>query len=242
MSTLQIVVLLIVLVVLAAAGAMAWQVMRRRSLRQTFGPEYDRALAEEPSRSAAERELRERERRHAELTLRPLNPADRDRFAQQWQAVPAQFVEDPAAAVVAGDDLVTRLVQARGYPTKDFDDQLAYLSVEHARTLGHYRDAHDIFERGQRREASTEELRQALGHYRAIFADLLDAADGDAANTGADRTDAERNATERNPAERNAAERNAAERNGYAPNAAAENGAAPRRPAPDPDPEEHAHA
>src|SRR5262252_289751 len=113
MSTLQIVVLLLVLVLLAIAGAVGWQVMRRRSLRQTFGPEYDRAVAEEPSRSAAEHELRERERRHAQLTLRPLNPADRDRFAEQWHAVQAQFVEDPAAAVVAGDDLVTRLVKAR---------------------------------------------------------------------------------------------------------------------------------
>ena len=175
MSTLQIVVLLLVLVALAAAGAVAWQVMRRRSLQRTFGPEYDRTVAEEPNRSAAERELRDRERRHAELTLRPLDLADRDRYSQQWQAVQAQFVEDPAAAVVAGDDLVTRLVAARGYPTKDYDDQLAYLSVEHARTLGHYRDAHEIFERGQRREASTEELRQALVHYRALFADLLDA-------------------------------------------------------------------
>jgi hypothetical protein len=255
MSTLQIVVLLIVLVVLAAAGAVGWQVMRRRSLRQTFGPEYDRAVAEEQSRSAAERELRERERRHAELTLRPLNPADRDRFAEQWQAVQAQFVEDPAAAVVAGDDLVTRLAQARGYPTKDFDEQLAYLSVEHARTLGHYRDAHEIFERGQRREASTEELRQALVHYRAIFADLLDAADAGAdteadrdadVRDGADYNSADRDAAdyhspdsaERNGAEFNAAERNAAEFNA----AAADNGAAPRRPAPDPDPEEHAHA
>jgi hypothetical protein len=217
MSTLQIVVLLLVLVVLAVAGAVGWQVIRRRSLRQTFGPEYDRAVAEEPSRSAAERGLRERERRHAELTLRPLNPADRDRFAEQWQAVQAQFVEDPAAAVIAGDDLVTRLAKARGYPTADFDDQLAYLSVEHARTLGHYRDAHDIFERGQRREASTEELRQALVHYRAIFADLLDAAE----NTAATPING------------------AAPINGASRNGAVDNGAAPRTA---PDPEEHAHA
>lgn len=237
MSTLQIVVLLIVLVVLAVAGAVGWQVMRRRSLRQTFGPEYDRAVAEEPSRGAAERELRERERRHSELTLRPLNPADRDRFAEQWQAVQAQFVEDPAAAVVAGDDLVTRLVKARGYPTADFDDQLAYLSVEHARTLGHYRDAHGIFERGQRREASTEELRQALVHYRAIFADLLDAADTGAADETADNGAARNNGAARHAVERD----EAAQYDPAARNAAAENGAA-RRPAPDHDPEEHAHA
>jgi hypothetical protein len=192
MSTSQIIVLVFVIVLLAIAGAVGWQVMRRRSLQRTFGAEYDRAVAAEPNRSAAERELRDRERRHAELNLKPLNPADRDRFAQQWQAVQARFVEDPAAAVVAGDDLVTRLVTARGYPTKDYDDQLAYLSVEHARMLGHYRDAHEIFERGQRREASTEELRQALVHYRALFADLLDAAQDNNARPNAAQDNAAR--------------------------------------------------
>jgi hypothetical protein len=191
MSTLQVVVLVLVLVLVGAAGAVGWQVMRRRSLQRTFGPEYDRVVAQEPNRTAAERELRDRERRHAELELRPLDPADRERFAQQWQAVQAQFVEDPAAAVIAGDDLVTRLVSARGYPTKDYDDQLAYLSVDHARTLGHYRDAHEIFERGQRREASTEELRQALVHYRALFADLLDAGQDTAPDNAARVSDPE---------------------------------------------------
>ena len=193
MSTLQIVVVLLVLVVLVAAGAVVWSIMRRRSLQRTFGPEYERAVESQQSRTAAERELRERERRHAELELRPLDPADKERFEQQWQAVQAQFVEDPAGAVVAGDDLVTRLVAARGYPTKDFDDQLAYLSVEHARTLGHYRDAHEIYERGQRHEASTEELRQALVHYRALFADLLEAGP-DAAPSRQPAPDAEENA------------------------------------------------
>jgi hypothetical protein len=193
MSTLQIVVVLLVLVVLVAAGAVVWSITRRRSLQRTFGPEYERAVESQESRTAAERELRERERRHAELELRPLDPADKERFEQQWQAVQAQFVEDPAGAVVAGDDLVTRLVAARGYPTKDFDDQLAYLSVEHARTLGHYRDAHEIYERGQRHEASTEELRQALVHYRALFADLLDAG-ADAAPSRQPAPDAEENA------------------------------------------------
>ena len=121
---------------------------------------------------------------------------------------------------------MTRLVKARGYPTADFDDQLAYLSVEHARTLGHYRDAHEIFERGQRSEASTEELRQALVHYRALFAELLEAADNGAAP--------------RKPApDSNTDTRDT--RNGAARDAAADNGAL-RRPAPDPDPEEHAHA
>jgi len=172
MTSTQILLLVIVLVVVVVA-AVAWQASRRRALQRTFGPEYDRAVAEGSSRSAAEQELRERERRHAELELRPLGPGERERYAQQWRAVQEQFVEDPAGAVVAGDELVTRLVAARGYPTENYDDQLAYLSVEHARPLGHYRDAHAIFLRGQRGEASTEDLRRALVHYRELFADLV---------------------------------------------------------------------
>ena len=174
MTTTQIIVLLLAVVVLVAAGFIGWQFQRRRSLQRTFGPEYDRAVEAGQSRTAAERELRERERRHAELTLRPLDPAAMRRYEQRWHAVQAQFVEDPAAAVVAGDALVTEVASARGYPTENFDDQLSYLSVEHARTLGHYRDAHEIYLRGERGEASTEELRQALVHYRALFAELLD--------------------------------------------------------------------
>jgi hypothetical protein len=82
-------------------------------------------------------------------------------------------VDNPEQAVTTADDLVTRLIAERGYPTGDYDDQLANLSVEHARTLGHYRDAHEISRRNQSGEATTEDLRQALVHYRALFADLL---------------------------------------------------------------------
>jgi hypothetical protein len=117
--------------------------------------------------------------------------------------VQIQFVDNPERAVTTADDLVTRLIGERGYPTGDYDDQVANLSVEHARTLGHYRDAHEISLRNQRNEASTEDLRQALVHYRALFADLLGtepvrtdttasgASTTDAAETGVDR-DADR--------------------------------------------------
>jgi hypothetical protein len=175
MSSMQLGLIIVVIAVIGivAAGAWLWW-YRSRTLRDRFGPEYDRAVAEQDGRLAAERELRGRERRHAELELKPLAPQSRERYAREWEQVQAQFVDDPAAAVVAGDELVTRLVAERGYPTENFDDQLSYLSVEHATTLGHYRDAHDIYLRNKRREASTEELRQALVHYRALFADLLD--------------------------------------------------------------------
>ncbi|MEU5724307.1 hypothetical protein ABZ783_21090 [Micromonospora sp. NPDC047738] len=175
MSPTQVVVTVIVLVVLAALAAVAVRAGRRRALKQRFGPEYDRVVAEQDSRGAAERELRERERRHAELQLTPLAPESRARYAAAWEELQVRFVDSPGETVGDADELVTRLIADRGYPTGDFDDQIAHLSVEHARTLAHYRDAHEIRLRHERGEASTEELRQALVHYRALFADLLGA-------------------------------------------------------------------
>jgi hypothetical protein len=169
-STLTVV---IVIVVVLALAAVAWMAMRRRALRERFGPEYDRVVAERDSRGAAERELRDRERRHAELELRDLDPESRARYAEQWREIQARFVEEPNAAVSAADELVTRLIAERGYPTDDHDEAMSHLSVEHARTLGHYRDAHEINLSNERGEASTEQLRQALVHYRELFADLL---------------------------------------------------------------------
>jgi hypothetical protein len=173
MSPSQIVILVVVILVVLAVVAVAVVVGRRRRLRNRFGPEYDRAVAEQDSRSAAERELRERERRHAELEVRALPAEARQRYAAGWADVQARFVDDPAAAVGEADELVTRLAAERGYPTENYEDQLATLSVEHARTLGHYRDAHAISVKQSRGEATTEELRMALVHYRALFADLL---------------------------------------------------------------------
>lgn len=173
MSSTQVVVIVIVVAVIAALVAVAVVASRRRALRERFGPEYDRAVAEQDSRSAAERELRERERRHAELELTPLSPESRARYAAAWEELQVRFVDSPAQTVGEADELVSRLIAERGYPTGDFSDQIAHLSVEHARTLTHYRDAHEIRQRNERGEAGTEDLRQALVHYRALFADLL---------------------------------------------------------------------
>ncbi|WP_433387230.1 hypothetical protein [Micromonospora sp. KLBMP9576] len=173
MSPTQVIVIVLVVLVIAAAAVAARSYARRRALRSKFGPEYDRAVTEKDSRTAAERELRERERRHAELTLTPLAPESRARYAAAWEELQVRFVDSPAEAVGDADELVTRLIAERGYPTGEFSDHVSHLSVEHARTLGHYRDAHEIHKRNARGEASTEELRQAVVHYRALFADLL---------------------------------------------------------------------
>ncbi|MGC4744599.1 hypothetical protein ACLQ28_02885 [Micromonospora sp. DT201] len=168
-----IVIVLVVLVIVAVLAVAARSLSRRRALRNRFGPEYDRMVAEQDSRSAAERELRDRERRHAELTLTPLSPESRARYSAAWEELQVRFIDSPGETVGDADVLVTRLIEEQGYPTGDFSDQLAHLSVEHARTLTNYRDAHDIHLRNSRGEASTEELRQAVVHYRALFADLL---------------------------------------------------------------------
>lgn len=173
MSPTQVVVIVLVVLVIAALAAVAVIAGRRRELRRRFGPEYDRVVAEHSSRGEAEKELRARQRRHAELTLTPLDPESRARYTAAWEEVQLRFVDTPAEAVGDADALVGRLIAERGYPTGDFDEQAAHLSVEHGRTLTRYREAHEIHLRNERGEASTEELRQAVVHYRALVAELL---------------------------------------------------------------------
>jgi len=173
MSATDVIVIVIVVVVVAVLAALAIRVMQRRKLRDRFGDEYQRVVDEKGGRSAAEAELRRREKVHATLELRDLSDADRVRFRDGWVAVQTLFVDDPVAAVRDGDRLVTDLVAARGYPVSDYEDRLAQLSVEHANVLNHYRDAHDISTRNDAGKATTEELRQALVHYRELFTDLL---------------------------------------------------------------------
>ncbi|MEV6970687.1 hypothetical protein AB0M47_36855 [Hamadaea sp. NPDC051192] len=173
MSPAQVILLLVVVVVLGAAAVFAVRIQRSRRLRTTFGDEYERLVAEHDNKAAAEKELLERQRRHADLDLRPLTPDARSRYADEWQEVQARFVDAPEDAVGAADEVVTRLVGEIGYPTGDYDDQVAQLSVDHARTLSAYRRAHEISERARRHEASVEELRQAVVQYRELVADLL---------------------------------------------------------------------
>ncbi len=173
MSATQIIVTVIVLLVVLAAAGAGWMLYRRWSLRHRFGPEYDRLVAEREGRTAAERELRERERRHAELDRRPLSPESRARYAAEWEEIQIRFVESPVEAVNAAEDLVGRMATERGYPAGDFEEQAAYLSVEHSRPLAHYREAHAVREAVDRGESDTEQLREALVHYREMVTDLL---------------------------------------------------------------------
>jgi hypothetical protein len=168
--------LLIVGVVVVALIAVAWwftQRQRRAHLRERFGPEYDRTVQTVGTTGKAEALLEEREKRVASYRIRDLAEPDRARFSEAWRRVQAKFVDDPAAAVTEADTLVNELMTTRGYPMSDFDRRIEDLTVEHGNVVHHYRAAREIAGRHVRGQASTEELRQALVHYRELFADLL---------------------------------------------------------------------
>jgi hypothetical protein len=167
-----VIIIVAILVVVAIVAGVVYDTHRRR-LRQRFGPEYDRLVEEKGSRTKAEAELTQRERRVAGLDIRPLDPAAQARYSQDWAAVQERFVDSPQDSVVAAQRLVTTVMNERGYPTEGSDQVLADLSVGHANVLDHYRAAYDISQRAADGAASTEDLRQAMLHYRALFQDLL---------------------------------------------------------------------
>ncbi|MGN9784760.1 hypothetical protein ACTMTF_25230 [Nonomuraea sp. ZG12] len=166
-----------VIVILAIGFVVLQQQQRRRQLRRRFGPEYDRTMDERDTRGQAEQELRDRQQRVSTLDIKPLTPESRQAYIAHWVTLQEQFVDTPARAVRETDQLVTAAMAERGYPTEDFDQQLADLSVVHGRTLHHYRQAREISVRAALDAASTEDLRQAMVHYRVLFEELLN--DGD---------------------------------------------------------------
>lgn len=174
--------LMLALAAIAVVGVIGiWMYMARRRhthLREKFGPEYERAVGTTGSTAVAEKSLHEREKRVSKYKLRKLTDEERTKFNGLWQQVQARFVDDPAIAVSEADLLVTDLMSTRGYPMSDVDRRDEDLTVEHGHVIGHYRAARDIAGRHTRGAASTEDLRQAMVHYRALFADLLDEHNG----------------------------------------------------------------
>jgi len=170
------VVILLVILVIVAIGAVAWTMLQRRrtgNLRERFGPEYDHTIHELGGQREAEAELESRQKRVEGLNIRPLETAERDQFVTAWRSTQAQFVDEPTAAIAAADRLVAEVMRARGYSIGDFEQRAADISVDHANVLANYRAAHAIALANERGEANTEDLRQAMVHYRALFEDLL---------------------------------------------------------------------
>jgi hypothetical protein len=157
--------------VIIVVALVVWQGMkakRTRTLQQRFGPEYDRTIERADGRREAEADLAERARRRDELDIRPLPTASRDRYVEEWQRVQARFVDDPSGAVQEADTLIQSVMRERGYPVDDFEQRAADISVDHPQVVENYRHGHRLA------SGDTEEQRQAMVHYRALFDELVE--------------------------------------------------------------------
>jgi hypothetical protein len=172
------VLLAVIVVLLAVIGLLFVRRQRSRQLKEDFGPEYRRTVAEHGDQRAAEKELADRRRRVEKFEIRPLDPASRERYSERWSATQRHFVDEPAAAVGEAHALVQEVMRHRGYPVEeDFEQRAADISVEHPSVVENYRAAHQISLHARDGGASTEQLRQSMVHFRALFEDLLSRGD-----------------------------------------------------------------
>lgn len=172
----KVIVLAAVLIVIVAVLIWLYVRNRRRTtagLRQKFGSEYDRAVSTHGSGRKAESKLEDREKRVEKLQIRDLDPTEHERFSKQWESVQSRFVDSPRGAVTEADDLVSSVMKTRGYPVSDFEQRAADVSVDHPRVVENYRSAHEIALRLGKEQASTEDLRTAMIHYRSLFEELV---------------------------------------------------------------------
>lgn len=167
-------VVALVALLIVVAGWYYASKQRRARIRERFGPEYDRTVQEVGEPGKAEAILAERAKRVSRFKLHPLSADQADAFARQWRLIQGKFVDDPDGAVREADQLVTQVMTARGYPLEDFDRRAEDISVDHPNVVENYRTARALVTRRSRGEAGTEELRQAVVNYRALFDDLLE--------------------------------------------------------------------
>ncbi len=171
--------MLIAIAVVVVLAVVVWQALARRRtgrLQEQFGPEYERTLGSADSKRDAEAELQAREERRQQLDIQPLSQAARDRYLQSWQNVQSQFVDDPHGAVATADSLIRSVMTERGYPVEDFEQRAADISVDHPQVVDNYRRGHRLAQESADGRDSTENLRQAMRHYRALFDELVDPA------------------------------------------------------------------
>jgi hypothetical protein len=172
--SLLIVLLVIAVIAVAAIAFLAIRKQKSEKLRRRFGPEYDRVVRQEGSARKAEGVLEFREKPREKFAIRPLSEADKSSFSTRWNEVQSQFVDDPRGAVTVADNLVSEVMQARGYPVGDFDQRAADISVDYPVVVENYRAAHGIALRHSAGKASTEDLRQAMVYYRTLFQELIE--------------------------------------------------------------------
>jgi len=169
--------IVIIVAAIAVIGFVAWTLGTKRHterLQSRFGPEYERTVEQAESRKEAESELSARMKRRQELEIRSVSPETVERYTLEWRDVQARFVDQPNEAVKDADRLVTRLMQERGYPTEDFEQRVADVSVDHPNVVDNYRGAHTVWVSNEQGKAGTEDLRRAMVRYRSLFEELLE--------------------------------------------------------------------
>jgi hypothetical protein len=171
-----VVAIVIVAALLAVVASLVARKRTRQRLQDRFGPEYDRTVDEAGGERRAASELRDREKRHEQFDIRPLQPQEAERYRAEWTDVQAKFVDDPALAVGQADRLIMSVMEVRGYPVDDFDTRASDLSVEHPAVVEHYRTGHRLADDVSGGDESTETLRQAMQHFRALFDELVEPA------------------------------------------------------------------
>jgi hypothetical protein len=190
-----VIIIIAVAIVVALAATAVARKSRTAALRRQFGPEYDRTLSATEDQQVAEAALRERQRKRAQLDVKPLSSASRTRFAEDWRDIQERFVDSPSEAVASAGALLRDVMVERGYPREDPAVQADLLSVDYPEVIEDYRAADGVRQRAHLGQASTEDLREAVIRYRALFQALLqdepadsaaadDAAADDAAATG----------------------------------------------------------
>jgi hypothetical protein len=181
----EVLVIVAGVVILAAIAAYFYSRQKRSQLlRRRFGPEYDRVVRQEQSVRRAEGVLAFREQARETLDIRPLSREDQAAFANRWKTVQRTFVDDPSAAVLQADQLITEVMRQCGYPVASFERRAEIASVDYPLVVQNYRAAHEVALRQGKGEATTEDLRKAMIHYRSLFDELLNHSLVDTKETG----------------------------------------------------------
>ena len=171
-------IIVAVVLVLVIVGLILGPVFARRKRSERFqdelGAEYDRTVQALGNEKDAQTELDERRKHVESLNIRPLSLKERERYLADWTAVQSKFVDEPGQAVGDADRLIMEVMHLRAYPVSDFEQRAADISVNYPDLVSNYRAARDIALKNEQEQADTEELRQAMIHYRSLFQELLE--------------------------------------------------------------------
>lgn len=163
----------VLLIVLGVASMVMARRRRTQRLQEKFGPEYDHMIEVTRDEDQAERELEERIQHAHSLNIRPLSAEEVNRYALEWQSIQRDFVDEPLTSLQKADRLIREVMQAKGYPVEDFEERAALISVSYPEMVQEYRGMHRIAVKESNERVSTEEMRQAMVHARALFENLM---------------------------------------------------------------------